>query len=107
MLVLLCLIFSVRLLNFSASSIELTDRFSARTRCLLRSARTRCLLRAGFAGVSRTSILGLMLDASLYKIAHRNLLESLIVLGSAAPYIVTHMQAARFARELPIKRRRT
>jgi hypothetical protein len=37
--------------------------------------------------------LGFILDASLYKIAHRNLLESLIVLGGAARHIGTHGQA--------------
>jgi hypothetical protein len=54
-------------------------------------------------------MLGLMLDASLYKIAHRNLLEFLIVLRGAARHIGTHGQAGL---SLPrpvaaIKRRRT
>jgi hypothetical protein len=73
-------ILSARLVNFPAISIELTDRFAART---------RCLLRTGFGGVSRTSK-GLMLDGSLYKIAHRNLLESLIVLGGTSRHIGRH-----------------
>ena len=48
---------------------------------------------AFLAAGTRTSRLGLMLDASLYKIAHRNLLESVIVLGGAARHIGTHGQA--------------